>query len=253
MAPIATSNSTANIFLTACGVDHHVPEAELIAVVGVLFPIFAYPFLPQGKNTKEDDDLPTGRWLQICSLTQLAFIHGPNLLSYVALDPNNEGLGCEGHGLYLTLPAWTVYLNLICLVGASGGIFKTDTSQRGYTREDFMFPTMFVAAILLFEVTRTLSVSFARITSSWVAGIGIALGVMGLFLILVREAGAEEVLEAVQTCLYRFVTREVKGWDWLPVNGATESFENVWSCLLYLVVALWAFGVVTCFWWFASR
>ncbi|KAK0643281.1 hypothetical protein B0T16DRAFT_391831 [Cercophora newfieldiana] len=240
MAPIPAQICTRTTLITS-DVGRYVPAAELILVAGNLFQLLAYPFLPQRKISAQRDDGWTG-FLQISSGVQLFFVHLPNffvfftqLISKLECAPSEEA----GRG-YVILPVWIIYLNLICLceMGVRVQEGREEVLPKERTRDDFEQPAFYVIFLFFFEVLRALSAVFAHATSSWTIGILLAIVVGGFSFVTIGNAFIPPAHGAIQTCLYRFMTRNVEAWEWLPQNGATEDFEPVWATALGIPFSL---------------
>ncbi|KAK4446844.1 hypothetical protein QBC34DRAFT_468981 [Podospora aff. communis PSN243] len=256
MAPISAFNCTACNTPAAGIIGRHVPEAEFMVVVGTLFPLLAYPFLPQHEVNPGEDLTNWGgvdgweRSIQICPATQLFFIHAPNFfllfLHFIYYFECTEWKAREKSLDYTNIPLWVVYLNLICLSGIDPGKMNT-APRRHQTMADFKRPAACTMTFLLFEVLRRLSVTFARATGSWTLGIVIALVVEWFGLCTVGHAVVEPAEHAIRACLYRFMTRNVKAWTWLPQNGTTED-----ACCIFRTPGLLGF-LEGCFSGFAVK
>ncbi|KAK3360361.1 hypothetical protein B0T25DRAFT_128607 [Lasiosphaeria hispida] len=108
-------------------------------------------------------------------------------------------------------------------------------------------------AILLFEVLRRPSTTFAHATSSWTLGIVLAIIIVGFGFCTLGHAFVQPVCDTIQTCLYRFMTHNVEAWVWLPQNGATSDFKPAWGDALGILTILSGFAVCVGFWWAVLR
>jgi len=200
-------------------------------------------------NTTTNDIDTSFRFLQINSFLQLWFIHFPNLyilLSSLGFTPTDAVYLVE----YTILPIWPIYVHLAILLalchpedffkgfrnGSSSGhesgsdgsdekpapaskpepaaTSSTSTSAFTYTREYFKTPALLILSMLVFEIFRILAVAISNACMlSWTWSIVISFVFTLLATALLGSAFEQPLEDAIQTCLYRFVTRDVEGWD----------------------------------------
>ena len=188
------------------------------------------------------------RLLQINSFLQLWFIHFPNLyvlLSSLGFTPHDAAYLVD----YIILPVWPIYVHLAILLALchpkdcfkgfhsgsssshesgndgsdeiptstskpeSAATSSTATPTFTYTRDYFRTPALLILFILPFEIFRLLAVALSNTYLSWTWGIVISLLITWAGTDDLGPAFKQPLWDAIQTCLYRFVTRDVEDWN----------------------------------------
>lgn len=199
----------------------HLPGDQALVALMTLLPIIAYPFLPS-----------VGRSGVRCEI----FLIWPSLLIAALITTIRTidlGSGKPVFGIQL----WQAILNFLSALAAIQGLrvpSSREPKPKGFSYTAEYLPVFFTYVFLklfddvfllkpaevswLFYLLRLLMVSVGIVTMGFI-----------VFLYLTDLATA---------MLFKFITRGVPCWYWLPENGAAEDFGPRWSIALAIAVAI---------------
>lgn len=220
MAPTRPPSSAAEaIAAIAAGFMPNLGTTEASITAGAVLPVLSFPFLPSSLSL-EDSRIMVLIWPSMINL----LFHFLDILTWMDGEPCSH------------LQFWVAPLTVCSL---AVGFAAPDHGDRGreLRRDDFVDGAQLAFVMFLYQLFRLAGGLLFEVDDIMPRNVFCTLAFVAGILV-VGSYIHESFIKFTSMVFYRFATRQVPWWFWLPENGAKQDFEPAWSKLLPYFVFL---------------